>query len=67
VTPLLPEGERNEFTIGLGSAVSSAFHLELAYQYIRQQDRNGRAGTTFNNGLYTFNANLFGAGFSYTF
>lgn len=67
VTPLLPEGERNEFTIGVGTELSKAFKLNAAYQYIRQQDRNGRAGTTFNNGLYTFNANLFGAGFSYTF
>ena len=67
VTPLLPEGERNEFTIGIGTELSKAFTLNAAYQYIRQQDRNGRAGTPFNNGLYTFNANLFGAGFSYTF
>ena len=67
VTPLLPEGERNEFTIGLGTELSKGLHAQFAYQYIRQQDRNGRAGTTFNNGLYTFNANLFGAGFSYTF
>jgi len=67
VTPLLPEGERNEFTIGIGTELSKAFTLNAAYQYIRQQDRNGRAGTTFNNGLYTFNASLFGAGFSYNF
>ncbi len=67
VTPLLPEGERNEFTIGLGSELTKGLHANLAYQYIRQQDRNGRAGTTYNNGLYTFNASLFGAGFSYTF
>lgn len=67
VTPLLPEGERNEFTIGVGTEISKGFLVNLAYQYIRQQDRNGRAGTSFNNGLYTFNANLFGAGFSYTF
>ena len=67
VTPLLPEGERNEFTIGVGTEISKGFLVNLAYQYIRQQDRNGRAGTTFNNGLYTFNANLFGAGFTYSF
>jgi long-chain fatty acid transport protein len=67
VTPLLPEGERNEFTIGVGTELSKGLQANLAYQYIRQQDRNGRAGTPFNNGLYTFNANLFGAGFSYTF
>ena len=47
--------------------MSKGLKPQLAYQYICQQDRNGRAGTPFNNGLYTFNANLFGAGFSYTF
>ncbi|HEY6223618.1 MAG TPA: outer membrane protein transport protein [Gemmatimonadales bacterium] len=67
VTPLLPEGDRNEFTIGLGSALTRSVRANLAYQYIRQQDRDGRAGTTFNNGLYTFNASLFGAGFSCSF
>jgi long-chain fatty acid transport protein len=67
VTPLLPEGERNEFTVGLGTQLSTGMKLDLAFQYIRQQDRRGRAGTTFNNGLYTFNAILLGAGLSYTF
>jgi hypothetical protein len=51
----------------VGTELSKGLNANLAYQYIRQQNRNGRAGTTFNNGLYTFNANLFGAGFSYTF
>lgn len=67
VTPLLPEGERNEVTIGVGTELSKGLLVNLAYQYIRQQDRNGRAGTTFNNGLYKFNASLFGAGFTYSF
>ena len=67
VTPLLPEGPRNEFTIGLGTQLSGGLHLDAAYQLILQQDRRGRAGTTFNNGLYTFGAHLFGAGLSYTF
>jgi long-chain fatty acid transport protein len=67
VTPLLPEGARNEFTIGIGTQLTDGLHLDAAYQYIKQQDRRGRAGTAFNNGLYTFGANLFGAGLSYTF
>ncbi len=67
VTPLLPEGPRNEFTVGIGTQISGGLHLDAAYQYIKQQDRRGRAGTTFNNGLYTFGAHLFGAGLSYTF
>lgn len=67
VTPLLPEGARNEFTIGLGTELAHSIRLDAAYQLIIQQDRRGRAGTTFNNGLYTFGAHLFGAGLSYTF
>lgn len=67
VTPLLPEGARNEFTIGLGTELTGGIKFDAAYQLILQQDRRGRAGTTYNNGLYTFGAHLFGAGLSYTF
>jgi len=67
VTPLLPEGSRNEFTIGYGGALTNGLHLDVAYQFVKQNDRRGRAYTTFNNGLYQFGANLFGAGLSYTF
>ena len=67
VTPLLPEGPRNEFTIGYGARLTTGLHLDVAYQLVKQNDRRGRAYTTFNNGLYQFGANLFGAGLSYNF
>jgi long-chain fatty acid transport protein len=67
VTPLLPEGPRNEFTVGYGAELTGGLHVDLAYQFIKQHDRRGRAYTSFNNGLYQFGANLFGAGLSYTF
>ena len=67
VTPLLPEGARNEFTVGLGTELAGGLRFDAAYQLIRQQDRRGRAGTAVNSGLYTFGASLFGAGLSYTF
>ncbi len=67
VTPLLPEGPRNEFSVGIGTEFAHGIHFDAAYQLILQQDRRGRAGTTFNNGLYQFGGNLFGAGLSYTF
>ncbi len=67
VTPLLPEGARNEFTVGIGTALAHGIQLDAAYQLIIQQDRRGRAGTPFNNGLYTFGGHLLGAGLSYTF
>lgn len=68
VTPLLPEGPRNEFTLGVTARLTPGLTLDAAYQLVLQQDRRGRAGvTTANNGLYQFGANLFGAGLSYTF
>ncbi|MGH7657140.1 MAG: OmpP1/FadL family transporter, partial [Gemmatimonadales bacterium] len=75
VTPNLPEGDRSEFTLGVGTHVGSGFVVDLAYQYIDQADRRGRTTdgglavptTAVNNGLYTFSAHLFGATLTYTF
>jgi long-chain fatty acid transport protein len=69
VTPNLPEGKRTEFTGGIGTRLGAGVHLDLAYQYISQQDRRGRTTPfgTPNNGLYTFHAHLFGATLSYEF
>jgi len=76
VTPLLPEGERNEFTAGTTVKLARGFSADLAYQYIEQNDRRGRTRepilgqlptTGLNNGLYTFHAHLFGVSLSYAF
>jgi long-chain fatty acid transport protein len=69
VTPLLPEGSRNEFTLGVGLALTSKLHADLAYQYIKQNDRRGRVheATVGNTGLYTFSAHLLGASVVLTF
>ncbi len=68
VTPLLPEGPRNEFTLGGGFELTPKLHADLAYQYIKQNDRRGLVNTAAGNtGVYHFSANLFGAGLSYTF
>jgi len=69
VTPLLPEGRRNEVTAGLGYKLGANLRADLAYQYIRQDDRRGRVyDESFpNTGLYTFAANLFGLSLAYTF
>jgi long-chain fatty acid transport protein len=70
VTPLLPEGNRVEGTVGVGIKLLPQLRLDLAYQYLQQQDRRGRvidppAGVAptpaMNTGLYSFKANLFGA------
>jgi long-chain fatty acid transport protein len=69
VTPLLPEGARNEFTIGLGWQLSTKMKADFGYQYIRQDDRRGRVfdETVGNTGLYTFKGHLIGAGLALTF
>lgn len=67
VTPLLPEGLRNEFTGGIGYQITPQLHADVAYQYVRQQDRRGRVinppsgvapTTALNSGLYHFAAHL---------
>src|SRR5439155_26962681 len=73
VTPLLPEGNRNEFTAGATVKLSRGLTADLAYQFIRQNDRRGRtreplvgaATTGMNIGLYNFHAHLFGVSLGY--
>jgi len=68
VTPLLPEGPRNEFTIGAGIELTPKLHADLGYQYIKQNDRRGTVNLALGNtGLYQFSAHLFGFGVAYTF
>ena len=68
VTPLLPEAPRNEFTVGAGIALSPRWHADLAYQYIKQNDRRGTVNLAQGNtGVYQFSAHLFGAGLAITF
>jgi long-chain fatty acid transport protein len=69
VTPLLPEGARNEVTLGVGLALSKLVHADIAYQFIKQNDRRGRVHdiTVGNSGLYTFSAHLIGATVVLTF
>ncbi|HEX4599837.1 MAG TPA: outer membrane protein transport protein [Gemmatimonadales bacterium] len=76
VTPLLPEGSRNEFTLGIGATLTPQWHADLGYQYVRQNDRRGRtidpatgtiATTGVNTGLYQFSAHLVALGLALTF
>jgi long-chain fatty acid transport protein len=68
VTPLLPEAARNEFTLGAGIELRPHWHADLAYQYIRQNDRRGTVNLAAGNtGLYQFSAHLFAAGIALTF
>lgn len=67
VTPLLPEGERNEFTAGFSVKIGKQVSGDLAYQYISQNDRRGRTRALPNNGIYTFSAHLVGVSLAFTF
>jgi long-chain fatty acid transport protein len=62
VTPDLPEGARVEFTMGVGARLGNRLAVDVAYQHIQQQDRNGRVLQDGpDTGIYTFHANLVGA------
>jgi long-chain fatty acid transport protein len=65
VTPLLPENDRNHFTVGAGWQTSDLLRVNASYQYLGQNDRRGRTrglaeGRPDTNGLYSFDAHLFG-------
>jgi long-chain fatty acid transport protein len=69
VTPLLPEGQRNQVTVGLGWRPTDLLEVHASYHLLLQTDRRGRVRgaplgqpltTDLNNGLYEFGANLFG-------
>ena len=70
VTPLLPEGERTQGTVGIGWEATPRLQFDVAYQFLYQLDRRGRTvdppeGSAptedLNNGLYSFAAHLFAA------
>ena len=76
VTPLLPEAERAEMTLGGSFRVRPNMTIHAAYQKIWQADRRGRvveptvrgpAGAAVNTGLYGGSANLFGASLAWWF
>jgi long-chain fatty acid transport protein len=75
VTPNLPEGHRNSWTLGFGTRLGSNLGVDLAYQFIDQGDRRGRtvpldpalSPSENTNGLYTFKAHLVGATLRYAF
>ncbi len=76
VTPLLPEGQRGQITLGAGIRFTPALRADVAYQYIRQQKRRGRVRdapfgapptVALNSGRYEFNASLFGATITFDF
>ena len=68
VTPLLPEGSRNEVTAGIGFQISEKIRADIGYRFIKQNDRRGRvrerlpgeSAEDANSGLYEFWAHCVG-------
>lgn len=62
ITPDLPEGGRWLVSGGLGLRVSQGMRMDLAYMYLKQEDRNGRTQLVGpDTGVYAFHANLLAA------
>lgn len=69
VTPLLPEAERNHWTLGAGRSFGERVTVDVAWQYLDQSDRRGRTRDILpdgppdrrgNHGIYEFEGHLFG-------
>jgi long-chain fatty acid transport protein len=78
VSPLLPEAERNYYSLGAGYRITDALSLDFAYQHVDQADRRGRVrarapGLTepelqaLNVGVYSADASVFNFTLSYRF
>lgn len=78
VSPLLPEAERNYYSLGLGYNVRPGLSIDAGYQLVDQSDRRGRVsgllpGLTdeharaLNVGVYDSEAHVFNVTLSYQF
>jgi long-chain fatty acid transport protein len=78
VSPLLPEAERNYYTLGLGYRITPSLAIDAGYQLIDQSDRRGRVRgrpdglsdaqlRALNVGVFTSDANVINVTLSYRF
>ena len=66
VEPTLPEGNRHNYTLGVGYQWRG-FRIDASYQALIQDDRRVENSVHDFNGKYTGLANLYGLTFGYTF
>lgn len=67
VEPLLPDANRNGFSVGFGYKLSERFNLDVAYLFLKADQRKA-VGTEVNfDGTYNNKAYLFGVNIGYTF
>lgn len=76
VTPLLPDGERNEVTVGVGWSFRPDARIDASYQFLGQDERRGRVrdarvgedpSANLNSGVYGFGAHLLGTTLTWRF
>jgi long-chain fatty acid transport protein len=67
VEPLLPDANRNDFTVGLGYAVTPSVQVDVAYMLVAFKDRPIANSAVGFNGLYKSSANLIGLDITYKF
>lgn len=76
VTPLLPDMNRRNFSLGLGIPVSEMTTVDLGYVHVNTPGRRGRivertsesqTATQLNTGAYSLMANVFSAALNVTF
>ncbi|MCX6133652.1 MAG: porin [Ignavibacteriales bacterium] len=67
VEPLLPDATKNDFSVGLGYNLTKNITVDLAYMYIKFDQRKA-VGTEINfDGTYNSTAHLFAVNFGYSF
>jgi len=72
VTPLLPDMDRRNYTIGIGLPLGASYTLDAGYLHVDTSGRRGRlmsrsentpeataTADQLNSGVYTLNANVF--------
>lgn len=76
VSPLLPEAERNYYSVGLGLRPFGNLGVDVGYQYVDQSDRRGRVrgraslsetAEQLNVGVYSADASILSVTLSYHF
>jgi len=67
VEPLLPDANRNEVSVGVGYALTKSLKVDLAYMFIKFDQRHA-VGTAVNfDGTYNSTANLIALDLGYAF
>ncbi|HNF86824.1 MAG TPA: outer membrane protein transport protein [bacterium] len=68
VNPLLPDANRNDFSIGVGYKINDNWHVDAAYMAVIFSERSTKGKNVDNfDGVYNSHVNLFSLGFGYTF